>query len=960
MSLLYKLLDRTELLLSKKEKKGSLSHSHARMLEEAYKVADLITGRHDVPDRIPSNQLVVEPEREDLVKRMGAELIDGVWTVPEGMDIQKFSQFWPMIPADLRDKAARNTTTKNGDPIEGYLRPDDIVRGGDSTATPLMYGALPVIGALSYLVSLISPSLSLLVMLLAVPFLITIAQGEGIIDAVKSFFVLLVGPAALAAMAANGARQLESLNLLGSIRAGGIQSVVTASLSLATLSAIVMGVAFVLMLASNMLDSKYKASVIGGFWARVRYSAKLALVFTLVMVLSVAILPTSMLPFAFFFMASMYPMIHTESNYNSRAKELEALGITFKLGRMGKLSTVHVEPRILQAKEAFADKSPTMVVGVAEGWLTAKHHPNAPDEGQDMVLSAVDVSSHILVFGATGVGKTSSTLRPWIKQWTENKMGSAFIACAKGALAGEVSAYIDLRIGTGVDYAPMQGLDAQGVYNALKAIKVSNKRSSSDPIWDNGAMDYLDNVTVLHEALRDHELAMLEYSFTTSVENEDAALYYGLEAVRLEKIGADASEARSKEELAMERSKYWASKALTERKWLWNIDTLSKIVVMGNQVRVVDGVPVASEDMLFALSELGYGASDERIQRMPESIHPELGKGTLLDGTIAYFTNTWPNAGEQRSSWMSNVNDRIQPLSRGKYLTGENGVHWKMLEKGEDVRSCLYWKNVGIDLPETIHGRAGLAITAFAKQCVYDEIKKRGGMKKADWKAMGQSRVAFFYDEAQGVVGDAELQLIDISRSLEAAFICATQSYESFVDRFNDENTARKFANTFQSFFCMEASSGTYEYVKTRLGKADLITFKQRSNGIDYSGALKNYALSPLNDPDHPNRAGMESLLKRGFGKLIVRAPAAPMQYVGGKWVGNKTRQLDENSMLTDITVPVGGVLETVDVFEDQEFNSLLTRGKAIVSLRRAGGKRIDLVKLQYVWPDELRKDKVA
>ncbi|MCR2683470.1 hypothetical protein NSP16_24170, partial [Salmonella enterica] len=79
------------------------------------------------------------------------------------------------------------------------------------------------------------------------------------------------------------------------------------------------------------------------------------------------------------------------------------------------------------------------------------------------------------------------------------------------------------------------------------------------------------------------------------------------------------------------------------------------------------------------------------------------------------------------------------------------------------------------------------------------------------------------------------------------------------MDRFNDENTARKFANTFQSFFCMEASSGTYEYVKTRLGKADLITFKQRSNGIDYSGALKNYALSPLNDPDHPNRAGMES-----------------------------------------------------------------------------------------------------
>lgn len=958
MGLLYKLLDKTELLLSKKESKGTLSHT--RMLEEAYKVADLITGRHDVPDRIPSNQLVVEPEREDLVKRMGAELIDGVWTVPEGMDIHKFSQFWPMIPADLRDKASRNTTTKNGDPIEGYLRPDDIVRGGDSTATPLMYGALPAISALSYLTSLFSPTLALLVMLLSVPFLITIAQGEGIIDAVKSFFVLLVGPAALAAMAANGARQLESLNLLGSIRAGGIQSVVTASLSLATLSAIVMGVAFVLMLASNMLDSKYKASVIGGFWARVRYSAKLALVFTLVMVLSVAILPTSMLPFAFFFMASMYPMIHTESNYNSRAKELEALGITFKLGRMGKLSTVHVEPRILQAKEAYADKSPTMVCGYAEGWLTAKHHPNAPDEGQEMVLSAVDVSSHILVFGATGVGKTSSTLRPWIKQWTENKMGSAFIACAKGALAGEVSAYIDLMIGTGVDYAPMQGLDAQGVYNALKAIKVSNKRSSSDPIWDNGAMDYIDNVTVLHEALRDHELAMLEYSFITSVENEDAALYYGLEAARLEKIGADASEARSKEELAIERSKYWASKALTERKWLWNIDTLSKIVVMGNQVRVVDGVPVASEDMLFALSELGYGASDERKQRMPESIHPELGKGTLLDGTIAYFTNTWPNAGEQRSSWMSNVNDRIQPLSRGKYLTGKNGVHWKMLEKGEDVRSCLYWKNVGIDLPETIHGRAGLAITAFAKQCVYDEVKKRGGMKKAEWQAMGQSRVAFFYDEAQGVVGDAELQLIDISRSLEAAFICATQSYESFVDRFNDENTARKFANTFQSFFCMEASSGTYEYVKTRLGKADLITFKQRSNGIDYSGALKNYALSPLNDPEHPNRAGMESLLKRGFGKLIVRAPSAPMIYAGGKWVGNKTRQLDENSMLTDITVPVGGVLETVDVFEDQEFNSLLTRGKAIVSLRRAGGKRIDLVKLQYVGPDELRKDKVA
>ncbi|WP_423162582.1 TraM recognition domain-containing protein [Stenotrophomonas maltophilia] len=960
MSLLYKLLDRTELLLSKKEKKGSLSHSHARMLEEAYKVADLITGRHDVPDRIPSNQLVVEPGREDLVKRMGAELIDGVWTVPEGMEIQKFSQFWPMIPADLRDKVARNTTTKNGDPIEGYLRPDDIVRGGDSTATPLMYGALPVIGALAYLVSLVSPLLSLLVMLLATPFLITIAQGEGIIDSVKSFFVLLVGPAALAAMAANGARQLESLNLLGSIRAGGIQSVVTASLSLATLSAVVFTVAFVLMLASNMLDSKYKASVIGGFWARVRYSAKLALVFTLVMVLSVAILPTSMLPFAFYFMASMYPMIHTESNYNSRAKELEALGITFKLGRMGKLSTVHVEPRILQAKIALADKSPTMVVGCAEGLLSAKHHPNAPDSGQEMVLSAIDATSHILVFGSSGVGKTSSTLRPWIKQWTENNMGSVFVADAKGSLPGEVSSLIDLRIGTGVDYAPMQGLDAQGVYNAVKAIKVKSAKSSENPIWDNGAMDHIDNITILHEALHEHELVMINHSRYLASVKEDAEIWYSLEAVRLEKDGKDPTEALEKARVAAELKVEWSQKAARERKWLWNLDTLSRLVIISDNLKSDGPNLTAGDEMLAALSELGYGASEERRSRMPESIHPEIGAGGLLDGTIEYFLGSWPNKGELRSSFMSNVNDRIQPLTRGKYLTGKSGVHWKMLEKGEDVRVCLYGKNVGIDLPETIHGRAGVAITAFAKQCVYDSIKMRATTKESDWRAMGQTPLLLVFDEAQDLVGEAESALIPKSRSMRMAFCCATQSIESLIERFNDANSARKFADTFQSIFCLESSSGTYKYMKERLGKADLISFKQRSNGIDYSGALKNYALSPLNDPDHPNRAGMESLLRRGFGKLIVRAPTAPMQYVGGKWVGNKTRQLDENSMLTDITVPVGGVLETVDVFEDQEFNSLLTTGKAIVSLRRAGGKRVDLVKLLYVGPDELRKDKVA
>jgi hypothetical protein len=128
------------------------------------------------------------------VRELGAVQDEiGAWVVPDSIpdsELDTFQPWWPKVPADLRDSTPRMLMTKNGRRIEGYVLGSDQGKGGDSTATSLIYVALPILGALTLLVSKLWAPLAILPALMTIPYLIAIAQGEKVKEAVKAGLLL--------------------------------------------------------------------------------------------------------------------------------------------------------------------------------------------------------------------------------------------------------------------------------------------------------------------------------------------------------------------------------------------------------------------------------------------------------------------------------------------------------------------------------------------------------------------------------------------------------------------------------------------------------------------------------------------------------------------------------------------------------------------------------------------------
>ncbi len=413
---------------------------------------------------------------------------------------------------------------------------------------------------------------------------------------------------------------------------------------------------------------------------------------------------------------------------------------------------------------------------------------------------------------------------------------------------------------------------------------------------------------------------------------------------------------------AMEQIKLWRAKRDSKREWLWNLDTLVQLRTITNSFVFTNGKEVPGKPLLDALHYLGYGSQGEaRRAHHPESIHPELGKGGLLDGALNFFLGEWAGTDvKQRSSFLLNVDQRLSTLVMGKHLVNADGVHWKMLEKGEDISCALYGKAVGFDLPETLHGDAGVAVSTFAKQRLYSDVERRAQNPK--WREEGQTPLMFMMDEMHLLIGEKEAKLISVCRSLGLSMVGATQMFESLKAKLDDENEAELLLNLFQSFIALKTSARTYEYLTKRLGTAMVVRFPRPVLGIDYRGALETFAYSPLNDPTSFYASAMHRMKVAGAGRAEVRASHGHLygsrnQGAGLGWAGHKTQRIDEDSMLTNFNVNTGGQLEEAPLVEPAEWKSLLTGpGEALIYLHRAGYERVDFAKLPQVGPDACRK----
>ncbi len=929
------------------EKRGTVRQRYAK---EAWDRYDNIVGRFDVSNRVPARELTnVLVEDVETLTKLGAryDVESKMWKVPESIaDLDPFKAWWPEVAPDLLDKTPRMLMTKNGRRIEGYVLGEDSYHGSDSTATPIMYAALPIIAALAWCLWPISTVAALLSTLLAIPFITALGQGEGPIEAVKATLLLLLFP-------------LVGSLVLGSSRLGSFSTAAYNSLLNTDLSVVLRGAGAAMVLLpvfvliwGFIFEDEATGAGFDTFFERVKDAFKWSAVLV-AFGLVVSFLPAYMAPVYCFVMACMYPMVYSEKNFKARNAELKEQGELYNLGTQGALTNAHVEARATQALNAYKDNSPLINIGKALGHLTAKHYAYAPDAMADMSISCMDLTMHFLGFGTTGTGKTASGARNILLQYKKSRWGGALVRCGKGSLAGEVRGIIDIMVEPGMKFAYMEGLDAEQLAIALKSVG-SKPGAHTAAIWNNTAELFIDHLTVILEALHKHEKSYKQIAVAKARTLENNIAYQEAELIKLQKRNQDASNVQREIVRLKQEMEHWTQMFTAETKWRWNVDTLVRLkIIMNSPVEQSKGIWVAGREFQNAAHFLGVDDDPRRAIEAPGTIHPDLGKGSLLDDSLNYALKVWPNTGEQRTSYMANVDDKLNPLMRGKHLRDENGTSWALLETGVDVGQALYGKFVGINLPTDIHGRAAAIVQALVRQRIYSGVVKRSEFGEL-WqeKLPGQMPIMDLCDECQLIVSEEEKSMAPVARSRGMMMVYFTQGYESLEGRFEKSAHTFEFANSFKSIFALQSSAQTYEYLKARFGTALMVRFPKATVGLDYSGGIENAIHSPLSDLNHPGRSLMRKLERMGAGRLVGMSDDDDNEFHG-----QQVRSRKASAIKKTIKIPSGGVKEIMPVFLPEEYSALLNqRGRAVVWLHRAAAPRVDVAQLNYV-PESAMRD---
>jgi hypothetical protein len=128
------------------------------------------------------------------------------------------------------------------------------------------------------------------------------------------------------------------------------------------------------------------------------------------------------------------PLIPATIQSRSRARALAAQGSICNIESLGSYSFSHIAARQSQAEQAAKDSTKFITLGVATGACTYKWDDYAPDRGLPVGLSESDLSTHLIVFGRTGSGKTSRALKPLARQYAEGSENGLLVFDGKGAL----------------------------------------------------------------------------------------------------------------------------------------------------------------------------------------------------------------------------------------------------------------------------------------------------------------------------------------------------------------------------------------------------------------------------------------------------------------------------------------------------------------------------------------------
>ena len=163
------------------------------------------------------------------------------------------------------------------------------------------------------------------------------------------------------------------------------------------------------------------------------------------------------------------------------------------------------------------DRSPLIEIGTSLGLLEARGHLLAPVEGTVIKMSVLDLLQHVEVLGGSGEGKSRNVYVPVVTQLLQlRKDGypiSLYCTDDKGAIGADIVDIAQklrlppediLTIGTGLNdwrVDLLDGLDPVDLADIIKSVAKQTGGTAGDDFWPEAASELLGHVaTILHAA----------------------------------------------------------------------------------------------------------------------------------------------------------------------------------------------------------------------------------------------------------------------------------------------------------------------------------------------------------------------------------------------------------------------------------------------------------------------------
>ncbi|WP_175849410.1 TraM recognition domain-containing protein [Burkholderia cepacia] len=223
------------------------------------------------------------------------------------------------------------------------------------------------------------------------------------------------------------------------------------------------------------------------------------------------------------FMPVFYPYLMYTRHRRHRALRLARNGNKYGGAVINSPNSKLNATRELQALNAYRDQKAGIkfiTLGIAQGILSFLGNAFAPDKGLPFGLSVKDLTKHLIIFGSTRTGKTTSIIRQLLKELLGMECG-LWLLDGKHSLPNEIPTDKVKKIhpDTVEHFNFFQGLEPTRIANIVRNVLLPQTEGDKNEQFNMAAEIMYADILIFRQALIDYKLLPDNYRSQITVKN---------------------------------------------------------------------------------------------------------------------------------------------------------------------------------------------------------------------------------------------------------------------------------------------------------------------------------------------------------------------------------------------------------------------------------------------------------